>query len=88
MTIKEFKAFLEGMGIEDAPTVEQWGRIVEKIELLQDYSPLPAEPPAPWMKPLREPHRTLEPEWPQHPLPLDNYRRVFDPVICRGEVMT
>ena len=43
MTIGEFKAFLEGMGIEGAPTPEQWARIKEKIEAVEPVTlaPLP-----------------------------------------------
>lgn len=35
MTIGEFKAFIEGMGIKRVPTEEQWKRIKEKVEILE-----------------------------------------------------
>ena len=38
MSVTEFKAFLEGMGIQEgcAPTVDQWERIAAKIDGLRD----------------------------------------------------
>jgi hypothetical protein len=44
MTIGEFKAFLEGMGLGDAPTPEQWARIVEKIKALEPFRAPTAQP--------------------------------------------
>lgn len=44
MTIGEFKAFLEGMEIEGAPTPRQWARIVEKIEALEPIRLEPSRP--------------------------------------------
>lgn len=35
MTIKEFRAFLEGMDIKDQPTKEEWDRIKDKIDKLE-----------------------------------------------------
>lgn len=40
MTIAEFKAFLEGMDVQEAPTPEQWERIVEKLAKLCDSGPV------------------------------------------------
>ena len=46
MTIGEFKAFLDGMGVGDAPTPEQWARIRERIDTLEplrlDWTTRPA----------------------------------------------
>lgn len=39
MTIGEFRAFLEGMDVQGAPTPEQWTRITEKLALVQVASP-------------------------------------------------
>jgi len=37
MTIGEFKAFIEGMGVQpsDCPTKDQWERVMEKIDALE-----------------------------------------------------
>ena len=40
MIITEFKAFLEGMDVQDCPTKEQWVRIKEKIDLLEAIKPV------------------------------------------------
>ena len=46
MTTNGFRAFIEGMDIQGAPTAAQWARIVEKIRLLQDpVAPFPYCPP-------------------------------------------
>lgn len=50
MNIGEFRAFLEGMAIEKAPTPEQWARIKKKVESLQAVAapaPLPSDYPTP-----------------------------------------
>lgn len=45
MTVEEFKAFLEGMDIQGAPTPDQWARVKEKVDALSagsvQYVPLP-----------------------------------------------
>lgn len=38
MTISEFKAFLEGMDVQECPTPEQWARIRDKIDGLEVVS--------------------------------------------------
>lgn len=68
MTVSEFKAFLEGMGVEEAPTPKQWARIKEKIDTLTGYPlqmdpltpptilygtpPVPSTAPDEWVAPL------------------------------------
>lgn len=44
MTISEFRAWLDGFseGVRDAPTPEQWARILEKLADVRE--PLPALP--------------------------------------------
>jgi hypothetical protein len=34
MTVNEFKAFLEGMDVQEQPTPEQWKRLMGKVEQL------------------------------------------------------
>ena len=58
MTVGEFKAFIDGMGVESAPTGEQWRRIVEKLEALEASSTTPqipktVEPPLFLCEPIR-----------------------------------
>ena len=48
MTIGEFRAFLEGMDVGDAPTPEQWARIREKlgeITVAPTFAPYPLPRP-------------------------------------------
>lgn len=52
MNISEFKAFLEGMDVEDAPTKEQWDRIADKIAQLTTLSPVDIKPSKPWPLPV------------------------------------
>ena len=40
MTIGEFKAFIDGMGLSAAPSDDQWGRIVEKLDGIKSPAPL------------------------------------------------
>lgn len=54
MTIGEFKAFIEGMGVMDNPDPDQWSRIEEKLKELEDRSPCYpwyVYPPQRWVEP-------------------------------------
>jgi len=43
MTIGEFKAFIDGMGLSSAPSDDQWSRIVAKVDELQVTKAIPAD---------------------------------------------
>ena len=59
MTLNEFKAFLEGMDIQNCPTPEQWARIADKLASVkpeEKYLPAPVQP-------LMPPPRWDIPKW-------------------------
>lgn len=63
MTIGEFKAFIEGMDVQGAPTPEQWARIVEKLAAIPTFKEYPFDPNAPHCVPAGPYTPIIGPTW-------------------------
>ena len=75
MTINEFRAWLDGFkeAVVDAPTPEQWAKVLEKLETVQAFPPVLPTPQPSIADPFRSPSiPSSPPNWGRGEIPCRN----------------